>query len=198
MDDIKGYHLNHYLGKAGEHLVAANLLRRALNAGPLPMDSGVDILAHAELKVREDMLQLQAEHLIYQFQVKTTSRNEYNVSMEPEKLKELWFKVINLVIVFWPENASPVCLVLPPSLCRMLSSGGFEDPIAPFIVTGKSVALKVIRDGDRYYLRNKWNEVTRMVERFDRIESTDTDTGIFPHYASWSEQENRLVEIEDE
>jgi hypothetical protein len=198
MDEIKGYHRSQYIGKAGEHLVAAKLLRRGLNAGPLPIDSGVDILAHAELKVHEDLLLLHAEHLVYQFQVKTTSGDEYNVSMDSEKLKELWLKVVNLVIVFWPEDASPICLVLPPSLCRMLSSGGFEDPNAPFVVTGQSVSLRVFRDADKYYVRNKSNEVTRMVERFDRIEPTDTDTAMFPSYACWSDQEKRLVEIEAE
>ncbi|MEO8589163.1 MAG: hypothetical protein ABI432_07340 [Flavobacteriales bacterium] len=197
MDEIKGYHHSQYVGKAGEHLVAAKLLRLGLNAGPLPIDSGVDILAHAELKVHQDILQLHAEHLVYQFQVKTTSTDEYSVSIDSEKFAELWFKVINLIVVFWPKDASPVCLVLPPSLCRMLSSGGFEDPQAPFVVTGSTMSLRVLRDGDRYYIRNKSNEVTRMLERFDRIEPTDTDTGMFPSYACWSGEEKRLVEIED-
>ena len=193
-----GYHRSHYIGKAGERLVAAMLLRHGLNAGPMPIDSGVDLLAHTELKVHEDILLLHAEHQVYQFQVKTTSGDEYNVSMDSEKFKELWFKVVNLVIVFWPEDASPACLVLPPSLCRMLSSGGFEDPRAPFVVTGQSVSLRVFRDADKYYVRNKSNEVTRMVERFDRIEPIGTDTAMFPPYACWSDQEMRLVEIDAE
>src|SRR5262245_53908191 len=88
-----------YLGRAGEQFVAAHLLRLGLNAASLPVDTGVDLLAHREMKV--GMLLAQAEHELYQFQIKTTATNEYKVSLPVKKVHELWHKAINLVVVFW-------------------------------------------------------------------------------------------------
>src|SRR5262245_45210115 len=94
-----------YLARAGEAFVAAKLLRRGLNAGTAPVDSGVDILAHRELRLKEPLLH--AEHLVYQFQVKTTARDEYQASLPVRKVHELWHKVINLIVVFWSDRRSP-------------------------------------------------------------------------------------------
>jgi hypothetical protein len=131
-----------YLGRAGELFVAAHLLRRGLNSAPLPVDTGVDLLAHRELKL--DVLLHQAEHEVYQFQVKTTTTNEYRASMPVRKVHDLWHKSINLVVVFWSEETAPNSVVLPPSLIRMLTSGGFEDPKSPLVTTGGEVSLRVI------------------------------------------------------
>jgi hypothetical protein len=68
--------------------VAAHLLRRGLNSAPLPVDTGVDLLAHRELKL--DVLLHRAEHELYQFQVKTTTTNEYRASMPDRKIHDLW------------------------------------------------------------------------------------------------------------
>jgi len=165
--------------------VAGHLLRRGLNAAPLPVDTGVDLLAHREFKTEVPLLQ--AEHELYQFQIKTTTTNEYRSSMPIRKVHELWHKVINLVVVFWTNEKAPSAIVLPPSLIRMLTSGGFEDPKAPLIMTGDFVSLRFIERNGRYFIRNHDHEITAMLNRFDRVEAIDTDTGMFPPYVCWAE-----------
>lgn len=129
--DTKIKHL--YLGRAGESFVASHLLRRGLNPASLPVDAGVDLLAHSLFKTDRPLLH--AEHELFQFQIKTTA-NEYKTTLRVEKVHELWHKAINLVVVFWANEKSPSAVVLPPSLIYMLTSGGFEDPRAPLNMIG--------------------------------------------------------------
>lgn len=174
-----------YLARAGEWFVASQLLRRGLNAATTSVDSGVDILAYQELDLTEPLLQ--AEHIVYQFQVKTTAASEYRGAMAVKKVHELWHKVINLVVVFWRDRHAPDSIVIPPSLIRMLTSGGFDDPRAPLQLRDGLVMLRVISSRGRYFIRNRDNDLTSMLNRFDRIEPIDTDTCMFPPYASWGE-----------
>jgi hypothetical protein len=180
-----------YLGRAGELFVAAHLLRRSLNSAPLPVDTGVDLLAHREMRL--GMVLHQAEHELYQFQVKTTTTSEYRASLPVRKVHHLWHKAINLVVVFWSVDTDPTAIVLPPSLIRMLTSGGFEDPKAPLVTTGDEASLRVIESGGRYYIRNQDNEITAMRNRFDRIEPIGIDTGQPPDYACWSDDEGLVA-----
>jgi hypothetical protein len=174
-----------FLGRSGEQFVAAHLLRRGLNAATLTVDTGVDLLAHREMDLKVFMHQ--AEHELYQFQVKTTATNEYRASLPVKKVHELWHKAINMVVVFWAIETSPAAIVLPPSLIRFLTSGGFEDPKAPLVMTGDDVSLRFIESGGRYFIRNRDNEITAMLNRFDRIEPIGVDTGMGPDYVHWSE-----------
>jgi hypothetical protein len=176
-----------FLGRAGESFVAAHLLRRGLNPAPLAVDIGVDLLAHREFKTA-DLLLPQAEHEVYQFQIKTTATNEYRSSLPIKKVNQLWHKVINLVVVFWANEKTPSAVVLPPSLIRMLTSGGFEDPRAPLVMTGDVVSLRFIESNGRYFIRNSDHEITAMLNRFDRIEPIGIDTGMFPPYACWADR----------
>jgi hypothetical protein len=184
-----------YLGRAGELFVASHLVRRGLNSAPLPVDTGVDLLAHRE--VRLDVAPHQAEHELYQFQVKTTTTSEYRASLPVRKVHDLWHKAINLVVVFWSEKTAPSAVVLPPSLIRMLTSGGFEDSKAPLVTIGNEVSLRVIELGGRYFIRNQHNEITAMRNRFDRIEPIGIDTGQLPDYAQWS-HDRGLVEFDSD
>jgi hypothetical protein len=113
------------------------------------------------------------------------------------KVHDLWHKAVNLVVVFWSVETAPAAVVLPPSLIRMLTSGGFEDPKAPLATTGDEVSLRVIETGGRYFLRNQDHEITAMRDRFDRIEPIGTDTGQFPDYAHWS-YDKGLVEFDSD
>lgn len=174
-----------FLGRAGESFVAAHLLRRGFNSCPLPVDTGVDLLAHRELRL--ERLLLQVEHELYQFQIKTTATSEYRASLPVRKIHELWHKSINLVVVFWSVETAPTAIILPPSLIRMLTSGGFEDARAPLLTTGDEVSLRVTESEGRYFLRNRDNDITEMRNRFDRIEPIGMDTSAFPPYASWSD-----------
>ncbi len=47
LDDAKRNDL--YLGRAGELFAAAHLLRLGLNAAPLTVDTGVDLILHSEM-----------------------------------------------------------------------------------------------------------------------------------------------------
>ncbi len=183
-----------YLARAGETFVAAQLLRRGLNAATAPVDSGVDILAHAELDLKEPLLH--AEHLVYQFQVKTTATKEYRASLPVAKVHELWHKVINVIVVFWGVREVPSAIVIPPSLIRMLTTGGFDNPRAPLRLRDEKVSLRFFRRGNEYYVRNKSNSLTALLNRFELIEPIGTDTGVFPPYASWGEGKQKVVNIE--
>jgi hypothetical protein len=180
-----------YLGRAGESFVAAHLLRRGLNSSPLPVDTGVDLLAHREMRL--GMVLHQAEHELYQFQVKTTTTSEYRASLPVRKVHDLWHKAINLVVVFWSVETAPNAIVLPPSLIRFLTSGGFEDPRAPLVTTSNEVSLRVIESGGRYFIRNLDNEITPMRNRFDRIEPIGIDTGMGPDYVRRSDDKGWLA-----
>jgi hypothetical protein len=186
-----------FLGRAGESFVASHLLRRGLNPAHLLVDIGVDLLAYREFKTT-DLLLLQAEHEVYQFQIKTTATNEYRSSLTIKKVNELWHKVINLVVVFWVSEKTPSAIVLPPSLIRMLTSGGFEDPRAPLNMLGDQVSLKFIERDGRYFIRNYDHEITAMLNRFDRIEAIGTDTGMFPPYAEWADDGALVAFVPDE
>ncbi len=184
-----------YLGRAGELFVTAHLLRSGLNCAPLPVDTGVDLLAHRELNL--GVLLHQAEHELYQFQVKTTATKEYRASLPVRKVHELWHKSINLIVVFWSDAVAPSAVVLPPSLIFFLTSGGFEDSRAPLVTTGDEVSLRVIESGGRYFIRNQDNEITAMRNRFDRIEPIGIDTSMIPDYVCKSDG-NGWVEFDSD
>lgn len=183
-----------YLSRAGEWFVASQLLRRGLNAGITSVDSGVDILAHQEAHYGEPLLQ--AEHVVFQFQVKTTASNEYRVALPVHRVHELWHKVINLVFVFWPEGCLPACLVIPPSLLCMFTSGGFDDVRAPLRLRDGLVTLRVGCTQGRYFIRNHRNDITPLLNRFDLVEPIGTDTSMLPPYATWAEGKG-LVAIDE-
>jgi hypothetical protein len=184
------------MAKAGECLVAAHLLRHRFNPSAPLVDIGVDLIAYRVLYPKMDIDHV--DQIQYNFQVKTTVRNEYKVPMPTNKFKEFWTKAINLMIVFWPESLEPAVLVLPPRLINMLTSGGFRDPNAPLTTTTDSVSLRFMRKEGLYYVRNLYNEITPMINRFDLVESIDIDTTMLPEYACWSDDEKTLVIIDQE
>jgi hypothetical protein len=183
-----------HVAKAGEFFVASHLLRLGFNASPLPVDTGVDLLAYryfARFSADPDVA-----HLLFQFQVKTTTGDEYRASLPARKVAAFWEKNVNLVVVFWRDRRGPSAIVLPPSVLRMLSSGGFKDPKAPFIMTRKTVSLRFIRSGDRYFIRNRYHDVTPMVNRFDLVEPATTDSTRYPDYAQWADDGKALIEFD--
>ena len=184
------------MAKAGECLVAAHLLRHGFNPSAPLVDIGVDLIAYRVLYPKVDIDQV--DQIQYNFQVKTTVRNEYKVPMPTNKFKEFWTNAINLMIVFWSEGLEPAVLVLPPRLINMLTSGGFRDPNAPLTTTTDSVSLRFMRKENLYYVRNLHNEITPMINRFDLVESIDIDTNSLPEYACWSDDEKTLVIIDQE
>jgi hypothetical protein len=185
-----------YLGRAGEFYVASHLLRLGFNPATLPVDDGVDLLAHRAAEKHNDILTLQTEYHLFQLQIKTTASDQYAASLPIKKVNELWHKTINLIIVFWSKNTSPAAIVIAPSLLRMLTSGGFEDPKAAIALTGKRASLKVFLSGTEFFVRNRKQGITAMHNRFDLIEPIGTDTGRFPEYAFWSDQGG--VEFDEE
>ena len=181
---------NLFLGRAGEFFVASELLRRGLNPFLSPVDTGIDLVAHKEFIPLVPLLH--AVHDVFLFQVKTTAIDEYKDSISTRIVHEWWHKRINLVIVFWKENSQPTCLVLPPSLLHMLTSGGFDAPEAPLKIGTRKVTLRIFRRGNRFYIRNMHNELSAMQNRFDRIESVESDSQMIPPYAVWDDGKGLL------
>jgi hypothetical protein len=185
-----------HLGRAGEMFVAAQLVRLGFNAAPLPVDTGVDLLAHRQVRYHDENFVPEQE--LYQFQVKTTSRKDFSLSPMPvKKVYEFWLKSINLIVVFWPRAKTPTSIVLPPSLVYMLTSGGFKDARAPIDITRDLVTIRFIEKEGRYYIRNQKNEITPMLNRFDRIEPAGEFDAIIPCYAGWSEGPGLIEFISD-
>ena len=184
-----------FIGKAGELLIAGHLLRRNYNTALLTVDTGIDLVAHKEIVL--ESMHHQAEYETYLFQIKTTAGNEYQASFSTKKFNEIWFRGINLIVVFWSDESLPAIIIIPPNLLRMLTSGGFEAPEAPLLPTKGRVNLRIFRKNRRFFIRNRWNEITSMLNRFDRLQSCTCDTGMFPHYATWGSGKT-LIEFDDD
>jgi len=174
-----------YTGRAGEYLVAAQLLRLGWNASIVPVDTGIDILAHRT--------SMSGEPELLQCQVKTTQRNTYSVSLPSANLKQMWREAVNLIVLFWKIPNAADDLVIPPRLIGMLTSGGYKCPEAPFDVRGEAVSLKFFHYEGRFFIRNRSNDITPMLNRYDLVEATDIDTDTLPKYASWSSDQKTLV-----
>jgi hypothetical protein len=178
-----------HLGRAGEQFVASHLLRLGYNATPLPIDMGVDLLAHWTTK--------SGESRVAQFQVKTTQQKRISFRLRKRQLERLWAEGINLVVVFWYEPASPFALVIPPSLSYMLTSGGHKDSRAPIRVGANGAILVFGSSGARRaHTRNRYHDLSAMIDRFDRIEATDEDYSVIRPYADWSTHDKALVEFD--
>ena len=169
--------------------IVSHLLRLGYNAAPLPIDTGVDLLAHWTTR--------SGESRVAQFQVKTTRSRRLSFSVTKKRLERWWSEGVNLIVVFWYDPTSPFSVVLPPSLLYMLTTGGYKYPTAP-IVVGKTGARIVIgSQGPRMsFVRNRQNDVSAMVDRFDRLEATDGDPNFQPSYASFVSDGKRVIEID--
>lgn len=153
----------HYLGQAGENLVAANLLRRGFNAARLPVDSGVDVVAHQPGRGG-------ASHLV-QIQVKTTSTRTCDFTLSTAKVTRYWRDCVNLVVVFWQDPA-PLLVVMPPTTLYMYSSGNPSDATAPLrVVNGKVRFILRMTKAGGVYLRDKRWDLSPFVGAFRLLES---------------------------
>lgn len=175
-----------YTGKAGEHLVMAHLLRRGYVAMPATVDTGVDVIAQAH----DD------PDRIVQFQVKTTTINDIRLRFGNSKLDEFWTSGINLCVVFW-QDAEPTPVVFPTRLIHMMTTGGLNDPRAPIRRGSKytSFRVRMLEDGT-VYVRNKSQNYTRMVNRFDLADDIGTDAYQIPEYAIWSDDPKRVIDFD--
>lgn len=179
-----------YLGSAGEHWVAASLLRLGFNVNVLPVDSGVDLLASG---LRRHSSELE----VFQVQVKTTARQRASFALTPEKLTGFIESGVNVVVVSWRVDEVPRCVVFPPRLLHMMTSGGLDRAWAPLQMGGDRVDLKVEFRDDGVYVRNRKNCFTPMLGRLDLIESTEDDPNVLPSYAYWSDVTGRLIDFDD-
>ena len=177
-----------HLGRAGEQFVASHLLRLGYNAVPLPIDTGVDLLAHWTTK--------SGESRVAQFQVKTTQARRIAFRLTRAQLTRWWSEGINLAVVFWYDSAAPFTVVVPPSLSYMLTSGGHRDPRAPIRVGDLATLVFGSQGPNRAFVGNRRNDVSRMINRFDRIEATDEDYLHIRPYVSWSGDEKALLQFE--
>lgn len=164
-----------YLGRAGEYFVAAQLLRMGYNTSPLPVDTGIDLLAHWTTKRGDSRVAL--------LQVKSTALSRTTIRLNKVQLDRITDQVVNLVVVFWGDPQRPFALVIPPALFHMLTSGGFESPAAPIRSGPDGVAIVLTaRSQEHVFIRNLQTDLSLMVNRFDRLAASDED----PHDISSS------------
>lgn len=177
------------VGRAGEYYVLSMLLRLGLNAMPISVDSGVDVVAH---RFSES-----GHSLIYQYQVKTTEKNQAKFSISHAAFKRMLSIRANLVVVFWFDVKNPAAVILPPSLLYMLTSGGYEDSKAPIRLSKESYHFRVVYlDNNNVFLRNQFNNIAPMINRFDRAEDTMHDIFYIPDYVGWADGPKTLVQFE--
>ncbi len=179
-----------HVGKAGEYYVLSMLLRLGLNAMAISVDSGVDIVAHKFTDY--------GDSLIYQHQVKTTEKKQAKFSISQDAFNRILSVRVNLIVVFWFDVKNPLAVVLPPSLLYMLTSGGFNELYAPIKLSKESYHFRLeYIDNNNLFLRNRFNNVAPMINRFDRSEDTTHDIFHIPDYAGWANQPKTLVQFED-
>jgi hypothetical protein len=79
----------------------------------------------------------------------------------------------------------------------MLTSGGYEDQRAPIRKTEAGATIVVASPGlRRAYIRNRHQDLSAMIDRYDRIEATDEDPYHIRSYANWSYDEKRMIHID--
>lgn len=179
-----------FIGRAGEYWVAAQLLRNGLNAMPLSVDSGVDLLAHCPNSNGDSRL--------YQFQVKTSASRIAQFTLEEAKFNSLWRDGINLIIVSWRDMSIPEAVVIPPRLIYMMTSGGFKAPEAPLRTQDGKVHFRIeFHSNGKIFIRNRHHEFTAMRNRFDLIEDITSDFTDIPNYAEWSSESGTLIRFSD-
>jgi len=179
---------SHHLGKAGEFFVAGQLLRLGYNCSPLPVDTGVALLAH--------WLHESGESRVALVQVKTTEKRRSTVKLKKRQLEKMVEMGVNLIVVFWSDPQAPFALVVPPALLYMLTSGGFQDPKAPIRAKGEIYWIVFVeKEPQAVYVRNRFNDVSCMVNRFDRLAPTDEDHMMIPPYAEWSNGKHQLLKV---
>lgn len=190
--DLRQGRDNLYVGAAGEHWVAACLLRSGFNANVLPVDTGVDLIASKKSSSSDDLL-------LYKIQVKTTVGTRASLRFKKSKIDDFVYSCVNLVVVQWPPKGNPQCIVFTPQLLHMMTSGGFDAPEAPLRAAGDFINMTVefAADGS-VYVRNRNNPYTPVANRLDLIESVDCDPDVLPGYATWSDIDGRLIDFDDE
>lgn len=168
------------------------LLRQGFNAAPQPVDEGIDLLASKQSEYVPDFD-------IYLLQVKTTAKSVATIRIPQSKFKSYLENRVNLIVVHWPNEYSPRCLVLPPTLLHMATSGGHKMAEALIRVSDDFINLQVeFHTDDQIYLQNRHNPFTAMKNRLDLIESTNkADISQLPLYARWSDLDKRLIEFDD-
>lgn len=180
-----------HLGRAGEYFVAAQLLSRGYNTSPLPVDTGVDLLAHWTTRSGDSRVAL--------LQVKSTASGRTTIRLKKTQLDRVIGQRINLVVVFWGDPQRPFALILPPALFYMLTSGRFKSRAAPIRSRpGGTAIVFEARSQEHVFIRNLRTDLGPMVNRFDRLAATDEDPHAVPDYAEWTSDDKGLLQIAPE
>ncbi len=177
-----------HLGRASEYLVAAQLLRMGYNTSPLPVDTGVDLLAHWNTKSGDSRVAL--------IQVKGTAASRTTITLNKAQFDRITGHGVNLAVVFWLDPECPFTLVIPPALFYMLTSGNFRSPAAPIRSRPAGATIVFVAKGrDRVFIRNLRTDLSLMVNRFDRLAASDEDPHAIPDYAEWATDDEGLLRI---
>jgi hypothetical protein len=79
----------------------------------------------------------------------------------------------------------------------MLTSGGYKDPRAQIRV-GPNGAILAFGSSSarRAHTRNRYHDLSAMIDRFDRIEATDEDYSATRPYVEWAAHERTLIQFD--
>jgi hypothetical protein len=181
----KGKHKNLFIGMSGEYRIVSELLMRGYNANIVTVDTGVDILA-------------EKGDSVYKIQVKARTLSEDHsclIALSSKKLEELYRENINLVVAFIDPTNIMTFLIISPSLLYLLTTGGYKLSEAPIKNNGekKNLTIRLIFKEGRAFIRNRRNDFSLLLNRFDLIEDVENDPFSIPWYAEWGE--NSVIEL---
>lgn len=130
---------NLFIGKAGEYLVAGELLFRKFNATILPVDVGIDIIAERKNK-------------IYSIQVKTSNNrgSRYNFNIRVSSFERSCNDYTFYIFVL-RDNKEQKFIILS---CKDISKW-IKEKLIKKTANGKYYLVPVVERGDqKYFLRN--------------------------------------------
>jgi len=136
-DKIKNSNL--FIGKAGEYIVAGELLFRGFNATILPVDVGIDIMAEKKNK-------------IFNIQVKTSNskNSRYNFNIRVSSFEKTYSNYTFYVFVL-RENKKYNFIILPYKKI----SKWIKNKLIKKTTDRKYYLVPIVERGQKYYLRNE-------------------------------------------
>jgi len=142
-----------YIGKAGEHLVASELLFRGFNASIMSVDEGMDIVATKD-------------NSLYNIQVKTSNLNKYNYYVFDLRISSFEkHNKSNTFYIFILKGDKTEFLILP--YFEILKNVSQKNILAINKDTRYRLNIRV-RD-DKLYLGNKENEMSYYMNNWDLV-----------------------------
>ena len=153
MEEEKENISTQYIGKAGEHLVASELLFRGFNASIMSVDEGMDIVATKD-------------NCLYNIQVKTSNENKFNSYVSDIRISSFdKHNQYNNFYIFVLKGKDTSFLILPFSEVEKNNSQ------KNILVVNNNTRYRInirIRDG-KLYLGNRENDMSYFMNNWALI-----------------------------